>query len=221
VRPPALSGTEVVASKQGRPRDATEEPTDEAGDFVDVVVVRTPLTVPAVPSAVSNRPQWSPLRPLTGTSREETVNYSERLDRLQQRVAAARAAVQDSARESREQLKQRIGQAQADMDRTMESARQQADQATDRARSKWAQMRADAAAKREDVKAKIDKRNREFDAKAAAKDADWAEADAADALDYADWAVDSAQLAILDAIDARAYADELAKGASSSTARGM
>jgi hypothetical protein len=54
-----------------------------------------------------------------------------------------------------------------------------------------------------------------MDAKAAAKDADWAERDAADALDFADWAVDSAQLAILDAIDARVYAEELSKAASS------
>ena len=145
------------------------------------------------------------------------MNYSERLDTLQQRVATARAAVQDAARESRDQLRQRIGQAQADVDRAAESARQQADQGADRARGKWAQMRADAAAKREDVKGKIDKRNRELDAKAAAHDADWAEADAADALDYADWTVENAQLAILDAIDARAYADELAKTASSRT----
>ena len=47
----------------------------------------------------------------------------------------------------------------------------------------------------------------------AADDAAWAEADAADALDYADWAVDNAQLAMLDAVDARAYADQLAKRA--------
>ena len=54
-----------------------------------------------------------------------------------------------------------------------------------------------------------------MDAKAAATEADWAEAEAADALDYAEWAVDNAQLAMLDAIDARAYADDLAKAASS------
>jgi glycerol-3-phosphate dehydrogenase len=44
----------------------------------------------------------------------------------------------------------------------------------------------------------------------AASDADWAEDDAAAAIDYADWCVDNARLAVLDAIDARAYADELA-----------
>ena len=64
-----------------------------------------------------------------------------------------------------------------------------------------------------DVKANIDKRTRQMDAKAAAKDADWAEADAADALDFADWAVENAQLAMLDAIHARAHADNLAKAA--------
>ena len=76
-------------------------------------------------------------------------------------------------------------------------------------------MKADAAAKMDDFQAKVDKRNRQLDAKAAAREADWAEADAADAIDYADWAVDSAQLAMLDAIDARVYADGLAKSTGS------
>jgi hypothetical protein len=67
-----------------------------------------------------------------------------------------------------------------------------------------------------DVKANIDKRTRHVDAKVAANDADWAEADAAEALDFVDWAVESAQLAILDAIHARAYADKLAEGADNS-----
>jgi hypothetical protein len=54
-------------------------------------------------------------------------------------------------------------------------------------------------------------RTRELDAKDAAREADWAEAEAAYALDYAEWAVNNAQLTMLDAIDARAYADELAR----------
>ena len=51
-----------------------------------------------------------------------------------------------------------------------------------------------------------------MDAKAAANEAAWAEGDAADALDFADWAVENAQLAMLDAVHARDYADRLAKG---------
>jgi hypothetical protein len=50
----------------------------------------------------------------------------------------------------------------------------------------------------------------------AADDASWAEDDAAAALDYAAWTVDNARLAVLDAIDARAYADELSARASDS-----
>jgi glycerol-3-phosphate dehydrogenase len=78
------------------------------------------------------------------------------------------------------------------------------------ARSKWAQLKTDAAAKMDDLQARIDKRADQIDANAAASDAAWAEDDAAAAIDYASWTVDNARLAVLDAIDARAYADELA-----------
>lgn len=117
--------------------------------------------------------------------------------------------------ESREQLKKRIDQAQVHLDQAVKNAHERGEQAGAGVHSKWAEMRADAAAKREDVRAKINKRTRQLDAKVAASDADWAEADAADALDYAEWALDTAQLAMLDAIDARTHANELAKAASS------
>ena len=139
------------------------------------------------------------------------TNYSTRLDDLQQRVATVTSAVQTAASESDTQLKERIDLAQADLDRSVENARQEASQAADSARARWAQLRADAAVKVSDVKANIDKRTRHVDAKVAADDADWAEADAAEALDFADWAVENAQLAILDAIHARAYAIKLAE----------
>jgi len=55
----------------------------------------------------------------------------------------------------------------------------------------------------------------QLDARIAANQADGAEADAADAIDFAVWTVDNARLAVLDAIDARAYADELVRTAGS------
>jgi hypothetical protein len=143
------------------------------------------------------------------------MDFSAQLDALQQHVARAKSAVQAAASESRDQLRQRIDQAQVDIDLAAKDARQQAGQAADRARSKWAQMKADAAAKIDDVQAKMDRRANQLDAKLAANEANGAEADAADALDFAEWAVDNAQLAMLDAVDARAYADKLAKAASS------
>jgi hypothetical protein len=56
----------------------------------------------------------------------------------------------------------------------------------------------------------MDRRAGRLDAKVAAGQADGAEDDAADAIDFAAWTVDNARLAVLDAIDARVYADELA-----------
>jgi hypothetical protein len=82
-------------------------------------------------------------------------------------------------------------------------------------RSKWAQTKADAAAKMDELQARMDKRADQLDANMAASGAAWAE-DAAAALDYASWTVDNARLAVLDAIDARAYADELAAKAAGS-----
>jgi chromosome segregation ATPase len=139
------------------------------------------------------------------------TNFSTRLDDLQKRVATARSAVQTAATESDAQLKERIDRAQADLDQSVQNARQEVSQAADSAQAKWAQLKADTAAKMSDVKANIDQRTRHVDAKVAAKDADWADADAAESLEFANWAVDNAQLTILDAIHARAYADQLAK----------
>ena len=74
-------------------------------------------------------------------------------------------------------------------------------------------MKADAAARMDDFDAKMDRRADQIDANIATDQADGAEADAADAIDFAAWTVDNARLAVLDAIDARVYADELAKTA--------
>ena len=141
------------------------------------------------------------------------MDFSAQFDDLEKRVAEAKAAARSAAAESRDQLKGRIHQAQDDVEQAAEESKQQASKAAGDARSKWAQMKADAAARKDDIKAKIDKRNRQLDAGAAADEAAWAEAGAVDALDYAAWVTSNAQLDVLDAIDARAYADERAKAA--------
>jgi hypothetical protein len=143
------------------------------------------------------------------------MDFTGQFDDLQKRVAEAKAAAQAAATESRDRLKQRIGQAQDNLDQAATDTQQKARQATAGAQSKWAQMMADAAARRDDAKAKIDKRTRQLDAKAAAKDADLAEDDAVAALNYADWSLYSAEVDVLDAIDARLYAEERAKAAGS------
>jgi hypothetical protein len=132
------------------------------------------------------------------------MDFSAQLDGLQRQVAQTKPAVQVASTESRDQLRQRIDRAQAETDSAARKTQQSA-QGSDTP-NKWAKMRADASDKVGEVKGRMDKRNREMDADMAADDAVWAEADAADALDYAAWTVDNARIAMLDAIDARAYA---------------
>jgi hypothetical protein len=64
--------------------------------------------------------------------------------------------------------------------------------------------------KMRDLHDRIDRKRDELDVKAAVDDAEGAEEDAVDALDFAGWAVGQAELAVLDAIDARAWANERA-----------
>ena len=141
------------------------------------------------------------------------MDFSAKLDDLQQRAAQAKAAAQAAVSESHKQLRQRIDQAKVDVDLAAKDARQQVGEAAASARSKWAQMKADAAAKLDDFEARMDRRADQHDAKVAGRQADGAEADAADAIEFAAWTVDHARLAVLDAIDARASADDLARSA--------
>ena len=68
-------------------------------------------------------------------------------------------------------------------------------------------MKADAAAKTQDLRDRIGRRRDEHDIKKAEREAEDEAANAADALDYATWAGAQAELAALDAIDARVWAD--------------
>src|SRR6187200_2884612 len=113
------------------------------------------------------------------------MDFSAKLDELQQRAADAKAAAQAAASESHDQLRQRIEQAKAEVDQKASDARQDAHAATDKARSRWAEVKADAAAKLDDFDAKMDRRADQRDAKLAARQADGAEADAADAIEFA------------------------------------
>jgi hypothetical protein len=139
------------------------------------------------------------------------MDFAAELDGLQQQVARMKSAVQAASTESREELRQRIDQAQVDTGRVARETHHSA-QARE-AQTKWVKMRADASDKMSEVKARIDKRNRETDAKVAAEEADWAYSDALNAIDFAARTLDNARLAILDAIDGRAYANAQAGGA--------
>ncbi|MFG3709695.1 hypothetical protein [Micromonospora sp. NPDC047730] len=140
------------------------------------------------------------------------MDFVQRLETLEQRLAFTRAEVLAAQTESREQLRQRIETTQSEIERSAIESQQHADEVRAGGGSVWAQMKADAAAMRADVRATFEERTQNMDAQAATAEADWAETGAQDALDYAEWAAYNAELAMLDAIDARSYAQELGGG---------
>lgn len=144
------------------------------------------------------------------------MNVSDQVDALQQRAAELKSSFDAARRETNEQVKTRINTLKADIAARQDGARDKAAQAAGRTQSQWQSLKADAAAKRADLQARIDRQRDERDVKRAEEDAEDAEADASDALDYASWAVDQAQLAVLDAIDARSWADARAAASPSS-----
>jgi chromosome segregation ATPase len=140
----------------------------------------------------------------------ESGQLQEHLDALQKQVTHLKDSTDQAREESSAQVRARIEQAKADIAAHQESAQETAGRAAERAQSQWQSMRADAAAKMRDLHDRIDRKRDELDVKAAVDDAEGAEEDAIDALDFAGWAVGQAELAVLDAIDAHAWADERA-----------
>ncbi|WP_433157257.1 hypothetical protein [Kribbella sp. CA-247076] len=137
------------------------------------------------------------------------MNYTEQLENLQRRVDDTVDEVRLAAAEDHEQLAARIDKNQNDVQSMLNQGRDRLDQVSSQLDSTWDQVKADASAKMSDVKAKMEQRRKERNAEAATSDAEWAEADAASAIDLATWAADNARLLVLDALDARKYADDL------------
>jgi hypothetical protein len=135
------------------------------------------------------------------------MNVSDQVDTLQKRAADLKSSFEQARHETNEQVKARIDQAKADISARDGAAKEKAEQAAGRAQSQWKSMQADAAAKMQDLQDRVARRRDQHDVKMAEEDAEAAEQDAADALDYATWAIDQAQVAVLDAIDARTWAD--------------
>jgi hypothetical protein len=140
----------------------------------------------------------------------ESDRLREYFDALQKQVTHLKISTYEAREESSAQVRARIEQAKADAAADQEPARDKAGQAAGRGHGQWQSMKADAAAKMQDLHGRMGRQRDQLDANMAEDDAEGAEEDALDALGYARWAVGQAELAVLDAIDARAWADERA-----------
>ncbi len=135
------------------------------------------------------------------------MTLSEQVDALQAKVADLKSALDASQHETNEQIKARVATAKAKADAARETVHGKVDQAADQTHTQWQSFKADTSAKMQALQEQMERKRDERDVKAAERDAEQAEDNAADALDYAAWAVDQAEVAILDAADARAWAD--------------
>jgi len=135
------------------------------------------------------------------------MTISEQIDALQAKVAELKSSLDASRHETNEQIKARVATARAKAEAAQQTVRGKADQAADHAHTQWQSFKADNSAKMQELHGRIERKRDERDVKAAERDAEAAEDDAADALDYAAWAIDQAEVAVLDAADARAWAD--------------
>jgi chromosome segregation ATPase len=144
------------------------------------------------------------------------MSISEQVNAVQARAAELKSSADQARRETNEQVQARISQTKADMAARQSAVKEKAGQAAEQTQSQWKSMQADAAAKMQALQDRIGRQRDQRDVKRAERAAEDAEADASDALDYASWVVDQANLAVLDAIDARTWADARAAAAPSS-----
>jgi hypothetical protein len=135
------------------------------------------------------------------------MTLSEQTDALQAKAAELKSSLDASRHETNEQIKARVAGAKTKADAAQETVHGKADQTADRVHAQWQSFKADTSSKMQQLQEQIDRKRDEHDAKVAERDAESAEDNAADALDYAAWAIDQAEVAVLDAADARAWAD--------------
>ena len=88
--------------------------------------------------------------------------------------------------------------------------RAKSEEVPDSAERQWHQVQSDWDGHVKRIRERMDAKKDAFDVKIAEHDAEWTEADAIDAVDFASAAIEEAQYAVLDAVLARRKADVMA-----------
>ena len=136
------------------------------------------------------------------------AKLSEQLADLSVRAKTAEDAVAAAQKEAHDRIETRKQQARAAAEKAIEKVDQHIKSAGDSATKNWNALKAKVTADMDALKAGVAQRKRELDTKLAEKQADRLEWEAGVAIDYAIASVEQAQLAVLDAIDARLDAEK-------------
>jgi hypothetical protein len=106
------------------------------------------------------------------------MDFFVKLNTLQQHLAKTKADADAAAKESRDKLTHRIDEAQADVNK-------EANEHQAAYRASGRRLKTDHHARMQELTAKIEQRNAQLDTAAAEGNADWADSDATDAIDFA------------------------------------
>ena len=147
------------------------------------------------------------------TVSESLAKLSASMAELSQRAKEAEDHIAAARKETHEQLETRVAEAKASAQRRREEIKTRGAKMNDQLASAWASLVAHVHEQFEKMRAKLD----DLDAQTAERRADRAEANAADAVDFAQYALDEAEAAALEAADARKIADAQGPGTPSST----
>ena len=140
------------------------------------------------------------------------TSMSEQLNMLSDRTKVVEGVVTAAQQGDRDRLEAERAALQGSLAAARESASREVDQARAAAQESWNSMRTSVEQRFAEMRAAADERRTERNLHRAERRADLAEQDAADAIGFALYVLDQAQYAIIDAVSARADADELARG---------
>ncbi len=150
------------------------------------------------------------------TVSESLAKLSASMAELSQRAKEAEDHIAAARKETREQLETRVAEATATAQRRREEIKTRGTTVKDELASAWASLLGQVHEQFEKMRARLEEKRDDFDANAAGRRAEGAEANAADAVDFAQYALDEAEAAALEAADARKIANALRPGAPSS-----
>jgi hypothetical protein len=133
---------------------------------------------------------------------EKLSNLSDRTKQLEDRAAASRLA-------TRETLQSNVDDAKASVSKARDDLQSQIDTASGDASARWQQAQGSIDTWADGIKRRRAERKTEREFERAVQAADQADEDAAAAVDFAIYAVASAEYAVLDAADLRLAAEAL------------
>jgi hypothetical protein len=135
--------------------------------------------------------------------------FSEDLQELSDRVARMEEALRRADKESEEKLQASIQKAKADAQAKHEAFKAHVRAEQEASAQEWEELQTGYNQKLLEIKNKIDADKEAHEVKKARREADALAADARDLIRFAALAIDDAEVALLEAIYAEAYAESL------------